>query len=219
AGLGALGARSLSTALARRFAWARDNAAVPPRRPWSERSASILSHVGGGLAAGGLAAAVWHAVGHYPDLGGDLYAASAAASAVFGLGCGGLFWGVPDAWYDGWIRVLTPTRFGLRVPVSETREVVIGHYPRGLDLYLPDGDGVAELHCSFVVDELGRYAVRGLSRVATTVRRPLERVDLRYDPGRAAPLETELRPEDRIVLGDGGHTEIEFVRLPRGPKP
>jgi len=222
AGVGTLSARSLATAAARRFAWARDGTAAPARRTWLERAESGFAHVGGGLAAGGLAAAVWHAAGYYPALGGDLYLASALGAATFGAVAGWLFWGIPDAWYEGWLRVLTPTRFGLRVPVSadgRPAERFVGHYPRGLDLYLPEADGVAELHCSVVRDEHGHHAVRGLSVATTLVQRSLETIDLRYDPARPAPLETALRPEDRIVLGDDARTVLEFVLLPRRADP
>lgn len=215
AGIGTLAARSLTTVVARRFTWARDGAPTPPRRPWAARGLSVLAHVGGGLAAGGLAAAAWHAIGHHPSLGGDYYVASAVASVVFGATCGLLFWGVPDTPYQGYVRVLSPARFGRRIPVSAGEEVFVGHYPRGLDLYLPEADGVAELHCSIAIDEDGTATVRGLSQAATLVRRPLETIDLRYDPTRAAPLETVLRSEDRIVLGDAGRAELEFVMLPR----
>jgi hypothetical protein len=47
------------------------------------------------------------------------------------------------------------------------------------------------------------------------VKRPLERIDLRYDPRRPAPLETTLDMEDRILVGPGGDTEIEFLMLPK----
>lgn len=220
AGLGTLAARSAASSGARRFTWARDGAPAPARRPWSERATSIFVHLGGGLAAGGLAGAVWHTLGHYPALGGELYVASAAGAATFGAVSGGLFWGVPHHRYQGWIRVLSPTRFGWRIPVSvdgAAAERFVGHYPRGLDLYLPEVDGLAELHCSIVVDDNGQYAVRGLSTAATLVRRSLEAVDLRYDPSRPAPLETPLRNGDRIVLGEGdAETVLEFVLLPRG---
>ncbi|MEN0068513.1 MAG: hypothetical protein AAGA48_40710 [Myxococcota bacterium] len=218
AGLGTVAARSLATAAARRYVWARDGVEAPERRTWGERGLSIFTHLGGGLAAGGFASAVWHAPGHFALLGGDLYLPSAAASAVFGGICGMLFWGIPDTWYEGWLRVLTPTRFGLRVPISvddTAAERFVGHYPRGLDLYLPEGEGLAELHCSVVVDKEGHYTVRGLSIMGTLVRRPLEVIDLRYDPARPAPLETTLRMEDRILLGEDEQSELEFVLLPK----
>jgi len=91
----------------------------------------------------------------------------------------------------------------------------VGHFPRGLDLYLPADQAVAELHISFIVDGNSRYAVRGLSIQPTQVKRFLERVDLRYDPRRPAPLETELKMEDRILLGPGGETVVEFIMLPK----
>ena len=57
--------------------------------------------------------------------------------------------------------------------------------------------------------------MRGLSVEPTVVRRFLERIDLRYDHRRPAPLETELRMEDRILLGDRGRIRLEFLLLPR----
>jgi len=52
--------------------------------------------------------------------------------------------------------------------------------------------------------------------VAILANHPLERVDLRYDPRRPAPLETDLRMEDRVFLGAGAaQTEVEFLLLPK----
>ena len=76
---------------------------------------------------------------------------------------------------------------------------------------------LAELHASFLVDEERRYAVRGLSVHGVEVKRSLERLDLRYDPSRPAPLETSLQMEDRVVLRteDGKETVLEFLLLPK----
>ena len=49
-----------------------------------------------------------------------------------------------------------------------------------------------EVHLSVAVDKDRAYRARGLSLQPTRVRRFLERVDLRYDPQRPAPLETRL---------------------------
>ena len=42
-----------------------------------------------------------------------------------------------------------------------------------------------------------------------------QRIDLRYDPRRPAPLETELSMEDRILVGGDGQTVVEFLLLPK----
>ena len=133
----------------------------------------------------------------------------------------GLFaWPIPTELYAGWVRVLSDRRLGYRVPVDSPEAPVserfIGHFPRGLDLYLPVEDGLAELHVSFVRNDRGEYSVRGLSQFPTTVRRFLESVDLHYDPRHPSPLETELSSGDRVGLSDGVHTTwVEFVMLPR----
>ncbi|HHO53490.1 MAG TPA: hypothetical protein ENK18_22115 [Deltaproteobacteria bacterium] len=220
AGLGPFVARRLHAALSRAVSWAgRDQDPPPPAPTWPTWSAIAFSHVGGGLVAGLFGAAIWHMAGHYPAVSGDLYLGSAAAAAAFGGLHGLLCWPIPDDLYAGWIRVLSAERFGLRIPVPHTdgsgAERFVGHFPQGLDLYLPADRGVAELHVSFVVDGDQRYTVRGLSVQPTVVRRALERVDLRYDPARPAPLETELRMEDRIFLGEGEQTVLEFLMLPR----
>lgn len=220
AGLGPFLARRMHAAMARSVSWAgRDQDPPPPAPTWLEWSAMGFAHVGGGLSAGLFGGAIWHLAGHYPAVAGDLYLGSAAAAAAFGGLHGLLCWPIPDDLYAGWIRVLSAERFGLRIPVPHTdgtgAERFVGHFPQGLDLYLPADRGVAELHVSFVVDDDQRYTVRGLSVQPTVVRRALERVDLRYDPGRPAPLETALKMEDRIFLGEDQQTVIEFLMLPR----
>ncbi len=178
----------------------------------------FVYHLGGGAAGAMLGAAVWHTFGHYSALFGDLYVAGAAAALVWGGTHGLLCWGVPDDLYAGWIRVLSHDRYGVRIPLDSqtgTVERFAGHFPRGLDLYLPVERGVAELHASFLADENQRYSVRGLSVSPTVARRFLERIDLRYDPARPAPFETELKMEDRVLLGEKGQVTLEFVLLPR----
>lgn len=179
----------------------------------------VLEHLAAGLVAGGLAGLTWYVLG-YPKFGlarDDLYLASALASLTFGGSWGLLAWGVPDALYAGWVRVVTPTRHGRRIPVDgpdgAPRERFVGHFPRGLDLFLPAADGVNELHLSVRVDEAQRYHARGLTIEPVRVRRFLERVRLDYDPRRPAPLETRLASGDRVELGDG--TVVEFLMLPR----
>ncbi|MEZ4234656.1 MAG: hypothetical protein R3F59_00505 [Myxococcota bacterium] len=223
AGLAAGGApffvRWLHAAITRRWEWGgRDGAGPPPAPTWLELALQFVVHVGGGLCAGAFAAAAWHFPGYYNAVQGDLYVASAAASFTFGAAHGLLVWPIPDDLYAGWVRVLSYERYGLRIPIPHTdgspAERFIGHFPRGLDLYLPLDRGVAELHASFVKTD-GRYTVRGLTIQPTLVKRTLERIDLRYDPRRPAPLETELGSEDRVLLGDGGATEVEFLMLPK----
>lgn len=182
------------------------------------------THLFGGLAAGAFAAATWHYLGYYGvgwlGIAPDLYLASGMASVVWGVLHGLLVWGIPSELYAGWVRVLSTHRFGHRIPIDalsgRPAERFVGHFPRGLDLFLPADKGVAELHASFVTDGRQTYTVRGLSQQPMLVRRFLERVDLRYDPRRPAPLETELRMEDRIILGQGEQqTELEFILLPK----
>ncbi len=175
-------------------------------------------HIGGGAVGGLLGGAVWHALGFEKALIHDLYLAGAAGALVWGFLHGLLCWGIPDDLYAGWIRVLSHDRYGLRIPLGSTSGTVerfVGHFPRGLDLYLPVERGVAELHTSFLATEEQKYSVRGLSIQPTIVKRPLEKIDLRYDPRRPAPFETELGMEDRIRLGEKGETVVEFLLLPR----
>ena len=75
--------------------------------------------------------------------------------------------------------------------------------------------GVTELHASVGVDADQHYRGRGLTLMPTAVRRFLERIDLRYDPRRAAPLETPLHSGDRFVLGADQKTTVEFLLLPK----
>lgn len=184
----------------------------------------LFDHVAGGLASGLMGAAFWHFFSYYGvpflDLSDDLYLGPAMGLFGWGLAHGMLVWGIPSELYAGWVRVLSPHRFGHRIPVDridgKAAERFVGHFPRGLDMYLPADKGVAELHVSFVADGQGEYAVRGLSQAPILLKRPLERVDLRYDPRRPAPLQTELRMEDRVFLGQGdAQTELEFLLLPK----
>lgn len=186
---------------------------------WAELGLDAFHHSGGGLAAATLGAAVWHVFGHYDAVVGDLYLAAALGSLTWGFLHGAFVWAIPDNLYAGWVRVLSAERFGRRIPLNHvdgtSAERFLGHFPRGLDVFLPSARGVAELHASFVVDSENRYTVRGLSVVPTVVKRFLEKVDLRYDPQRPAPLETELNMEDRIRIGPNGETEVEFLLLPK----
>lgn len=180
----------------------------------------FVSHVAGGITAGLAAGVVWHVLGEYFLGLTDLYLASAAMGLTWGFLYGLITWPVPDELYAGWVRVLSSTRFGRRIPVpapnADPQERFVGHFPRGLDLFLPIDDGVMEMHVSVAVDSKGRYSARGLSLQPTMVRRFLERIDLRYDPRRPAPLETRLTSGDRIILGQGAQqTELEFLMLPR----
>ncbi|MEL6350061.1 MAG: hypothetical protein AAFV53_43580, partial [Myxococcota bacterium] len=178
----------------------------------------IANHLGAGAAAGIAAGALWHMTNWiWQD---DLY----LAGAVMGMTWGGMFgvlaWGVPDELYAGWLRVLSYRRYGHRVPIDADEmgpeERFVGHFPRGLDLFLPADDGVMEMHISVAVDDRQRYWLRGLSLQPTMLRRFLERVDLSYDARRPAPLETRLRSGDRVEIGDGNHqARLEFLMLPR----
>lgn len=193
----------------------------------TRRFSDLLSHLAGGLAAGLGGALAWHLLGYPPyslrDAYSGLYLAGAGGALAFGA-CFGLFaWGIPDRYYCGWIRVLTEERYARRIPVDgqdgSPRERFVGHFPRGLDLFLPAEAQVAEMHVSFFVDREQRYRVRGLTLGPTRVRRFLERIDLAYDPRRPAPLETRLASGDRVDLGPaGGGAVVEFVMLPRVEK-
>jgi hypothetical protein len=187
----------------------------------TRKAAGLLVHLGTGMVVGLLAGAAWYLLGSI--FGTDLHVAGAGLGLFWGLLFGLFGWGIPDSLYAGWIRVLSPDRFGRRIPVDAPdglpKERFIGHYPRGMDLFLPPSTGVSELHVSVAIDARKRYVARGLTLLPTWVRRFLERVDLRYDVRRPAPLETVLSSGDRIVLGDKpGHAELEFLMLPREEK-
>jgi hypothetical protein len=186
------------------------------------RLRGILSHLGAGAAAGLLAGATWYTLGYPKSMLGwsSLYLASAGGAVVFGWVYGLLAWGIPDDLYAGWIRIVSETRHGRRIPIDSTeggaRERFIGHFPRGLDLFLPAEEGVMELHVSVLVNSKQEYRARGLTLQPTLVRRFLERIDLRYDARRPAPLETRLSSEDRMMLGPPNDpTVLEFIMLPR----
>lgn len=202
------------------FAMTGLSAAVGPAVVRKGRA--LVTHLVAGLAAGFGGAAVWHFC-NYPlySIFGDLYLSSGLSALAMGLTFGLLGWGIPDELYAGWLRVLSPTRFGYRIPVDamdrSPKERFVGHFPRGLDMWLPVDDGVLELHLSVYVDAKQRYRARGLTLKSTVVRRFLERIDIRYDPRRPAPLETRLSSGDRVTLGDEkvASTTVEFLMLPR----
>ncbi len=187
-----------------------------------------VSHLAGGLSAGLLGGIAWYVSGLPSDASifvvlapqKDLFLAGALMGLVWGFSFGLLAWSIPDELYVGWLRVLTPNRFARRIPVDgldgKARERFVGHFPRGLDLFLPIEDGVQELHLSVTVNEKKRYTARGLSQFPTTLRSLLNRVDIRYDPRQPVPVETTLASGDRIVLGEGEQkAEVEFILLPR----
>lgn len=186
------------------------------------RGKGFFTHLGAGIVAGLAGATAWYAWGYSKFVVGysDLYLASALGAMVFGAAFGLFAWGIPDSLYAGWVRVVSETRHGRRIPIDakdgSPRERFIGHFPRGLDLFLPAEDGVLELHTSVMVTRKQEYRARGLTLQPTLVRRFLERIDLRYDPRRPAPLETRLSSGDRFVLGPANDvTVLEFVMLPR----
>lgn len=181
---------------------------------------NVVSHIAGGVSSAVAAGATWHVLGANFQGLTDLYLASASLGLVWGLLYGLITWPVPDSLYAGWIRVLAGQRVGRRIPIPAAdgapKERFVGHFPRGLDLFLPVEGGVTEMHVSVAVDAQGRYVARGLAQAPTVVRRFLERIDLRYDPRRPAPLETRLSSGDRIQMGQGPQqSELEFLMLPR----
>ncbi|MCB9668825.1 MAG: hypothetical protein H6736_06120 [Alphaproteobacteria bacterium] len=219
-GLGAWVARKGQRFVSRTFGVGVDITGRPRATLWSERFTTLFHHVGAGASGGLLAACIWHAFGHYPALGGDLYTGAALGSLVWGFTHGLLAWPIPDDLYAGWIRVLSAERYGLRVPIDHEdgspAERFVGHFPRGLDLYAPAEHGVSELHTSFVVDQDHNYRVRGLTIMPTTLKRLGEAVRLDYDPMRPAPLESDLKMGDRILMGSGDAvSEVEFILLPK----
>jgi len=178
-----------------------------------------LNHLSGGLASGLAGGATWHLL-NYQGHGSDLFWAGAGLGLVWGFVYGLLVWGVPDELYAGWVRVLSWNRYSHRIPVDaldgSPNERFVGHFTRGLDLFLGADDGVAEMHVSVAVDDRQQYALRGLSLAPTKVRRFLERIELRYDARRPAPLQTTLKSGDRVELGEGEHqAELEFIMLPK----
>jgi len=185
------------------------------------KGAGLFDHLIAGLAAGLAGGAAWHLANFTAWY--DLYLSGAACALAWGGTFGLLAWGIPNELYNGWLRVLSPHRYSYRIPVDaldrSPKERFVGHFPRGLDLWLGNEDGCAELHISMAVDEKQVYRVRGLSLQPTMVCRFLERIDLRYDPRRPAPLETQLASGDRIVVGQGqASATFEFIMLPREEK-
>lgn len=177
-----------------------------------------LEHLLGGPASALLGASVWQILSHL--VVGDMYLASALGFTMWGFSFGLIAWGVPSDLYAGWVRVLSAHRYGHRIPIDALDggvvERVVGHYPRGLDLWVGADHGVAELHASFVRASDGKYTVRGLSQQPVMVKRSLESINLAYEPASPVPLETDLRMEDRVILGPkGNETVIEFIMLPK----
>lgn len=184
---------------------------------WRKGPLGLYTSVG--VVCGLGAAMTWHLTAGIVDL----YVAAAAAALTWGGAFGLLAWVVPSRLYTGWVRVLSGSRFGHRVRVDGdggAAELVAGHYPRGMDLWLPAEEGVREMHLSVAVDDAQNYKARGLSLYPTRVKRSLEKLDLRYDPTRPLPLETPLSSGDLLELGDGqAQTVLEFVMLPREEDP
>ena len=176
-----------------------------------------FSHCLGGVVAGISGGIAWHLL-NYQGAGSDLFYAGAALGMVWGFVHGLLCWGLPDELYAGWLRVMSWNRHTRRIPIDATdgapSERFVGHFTRGLDLFLPAEDAVMEMHLSVAVDEKQRYSARGLSLQPTRVKRFLERINLSYDARRPTPLQTRLSSGDRIELGEGG-TELEFIMLPK----
>ena len=192
-------------------------------RGW-KGGATFLNYTTSGLNAGVLAALVWSLLHSFlPQsalnayLGYDLFWSGLLSNflfgAIFGLGS----WTIPDELYAGWLRILSSQRFGHRVPIDAgdgaPKERFVGHYPNGLDLFLPFELGVQELHISIHKNQDQEFILRGLSQDNTRLKRLLEWVNIHYDPNRPAAYEASLRSGDQITLGESA--KLEFLILPR----
>ena len=215
-GLGAWLARSM------RFFQDRlgfDDGTGPALKPrWFSLVTELYHHLMAGVTGSLLGVSIWYACYAFSWLAADLYLGSALGLVAWGVVYGSLAWVLPEDLYGAWARLLTGKRFGKRIFIGKLdgvhTERFLGHYPRGLDLFVDSTQGVEELHVSLVSDGRGRFTVRGLSYAPTRLRRFLESIDLSYDIGRPAPLETQLMMEDRILVGSDGDTEFEFLMLP-----
>ena len=119
----------------------------PAGGPWSSEGGADR-HLAGGAASGLAGGVAWHFL-NFQDHGSDLFWAGAALGATWGFVHGLLVWGIPDDLYAGWVRVLTWNRYSRRIPVDALQggpqERFVGHFTRGLDLFLAPDDGVAEM--------------------------------------------------------------------------
>ena len=180
----------------------------------------FFNHMISGMYAGVFSALFWTAFHSFLErlyFDYHLYWSGFSACVSFGFFFGLGSWTIPTSLYAGWIRVLSNYRFGHRVPIDGgdglAKERFIGHYPNGLDLFLPVDQGVQELHISVFLNDQGEYILRGLGQERIQVKRSLEWVQLHYDPKLPAPYESNLSSGDRIQIGTDA--EIEFVILPR----
>ena len=115
-----------------------------------------------------------------------------------------------------WLALGFLANEGVIGSLADVHHVHMAKSGRCLDVWLNAEGQVMELHLSVAVDGEQHYKARGLTLQPTVVRRFLERIDLRYDPRRPAPLETRLSSGDRVVLGQGDQaTTLEFIMLPR----
>ena len=192
-------------------------------RGW-KGSASLINYVVAGLNAGFLAALIWSLMHSFLPksalsayLGYDLFWSGLASNFLFGVIFGLGSWTIPNELYAGWLRILSPQRFGHRVPIDAgdgaPKERFVGHYPNGLDLFLPFELGVQELHISIHKNHEEEFILRGLSQDSTRLKRLLEWVNIHYDPNRPAPYEASLNAGDQITLGPSA--KLEFLILPR----
>ncbi|MBM74973.1 MAG: hypothetical protein CMK59_06210 [Proteobacteria bacterium] len=185
---------------------------------------TFLNYIISGLNAGILAALAWSlfhsflpqsALSAY--LGYDLFWSGLISNVLFGVLFGLGSWTIPDELYAGWLRILSTQRFGHRVPIDAgggaPKERFVGHYPNGLDLFLPFELGVQELHISVHKSQDNEFILRGLSQEQTRLKRIFEWVNIHYDPNRPAPYEASLKAGDQITLGESA--KLEFLILPR----
>lgn len=184
---------------------------------WKERPKSfVLQYLLGGVFAGLSTGAMWSITSYYGVQ--DLYWAGAVMFMVSGASFGLAVRTIPDDLYVGWVRILSGSRFGHRIPIDakdkRPKERFIGSYPNGLDMFFPFEEQVQPLHGSIVhLPHNNTYTLRGLSQNHIKMLRMLEWAKLNYNPTSSVPLEVELGNCDRVELGE--QVTVEFLILPR----
>lgn len=184
---------------------------------WKERPKKfVMQYILGGVFAGLCTGAMWSIASDYWMQ--NLYWAGAVMFAIFGASFGLAVRTIPNDLYVGWVRILSGSRFGHRIPIdaknNRPKERFVGSYPNGLDMFFPFEEQVQPLHGSIVhLPQDGTYTLRGLSQYHTKMVRMLEWAKLDYNAASPVPMEVQLNNEDRIELGD--QVVVEFLILPR----